>query len=81
MRNAVRMTSGAPSGSSMRAPHFTTGANMPSTSTYWCERLWIRSRPACPVSATTGAPSSVASATPVRSFVAPGPSVARHTPG
>src|SRR5258708_33440180 len=41
----------------------------------------MRSSPACPVIATSGAPSSVASATPVRRLVAPGPSVARQTPG
>ena len=46
----------------------------------WCEVMCIRSVPTWPVIATSGAPSESASATPVTRLVAPGPSVARHTP-
>ena len=42
--------------------------------------MCILSVDTCPVMATSGAPSELASATPVIRFVAPGPSVARQTP-
>ena len=42
--------------------------------------MCILSVPTCPVIATKGAPSRLASATPVMRLVAPGPSVERQTP-
>ena len=78
--NALRTASGMIEAISSRVFHFVIGRNMSTTLTYWCDSLWIRSRPACPVMATTGARSRFASAMPVMRFVAPGPSVARHTP-
>ena len=42
--------------------------------------MCIRSVPTCPVIATKGAPSKLASATPVIRLVAPGPKVDKQTP-
>ena len=77
---ALRMTSGITTGISARVFHLVSGRMSSTMSTYWCDSLWTRSRPACPVIATRGAWSRLASATPVARLVAPGPSVARQTP-
>ncbi len=63
-----------------RAFHLTIGFITPITSMYWCDSLCIRSTSPWPVSATSGALSSSASATGVTRFIAPGPSVPRQTP-
>ena len=60
--------------------HFVIGWKVSTTSMCWCDSLCMRSRDACPVIATTGLPSMLASATPVIRLVAPGPSVDRQTP-
>ena len=77
---ALRITSGMTTGISARVFHLVSGRMSSTMSTYWCDSLWTRSRPAWPVMATSGAWSRLASATPVARLVAPGPSVARHTP-
>ncbi len=77
---ALRMTSGITTGISARVFHLVSGRMCSTMSRYWCDSLWMRSRPACPVMATSGAWSRLASATPVTRLVAPGPRVARHTP-
>src|SRR5437773_520609 len=78
--NALRTASATTAPVSMRAFHFVNGLNTSTMSTYWCDSLWSRCRASWPVIATTGARSRFASARPVARFVAPGPSVARHTP-
>ena len=78
--NALRITSGTTAETSSRVFHLVRGRIDSTMSTYWCDSLWIRSRPAWPVIATSGARSRLASATPVARLVAPGPSVARQTP-
>src|SRR5438105_2128974 len=78
--NAFRTASATTEATSSRVFHLVIGRNMSTTLTYWCDSLWMRSRAAWPVIATTGARSRFASATPVMRLVAPGPSVARHTP-
>jgi len=77
---AFRTASGMMDARAICACHFVTGLNSAITSMYWCDSLCIRSSEACPVMATSGTRSRFASATPVRRFVAPGPSVARQTP-
>ena len=77
---ALRMTSGITAETSSRVFHLVSGRSDSTMSTYWCDSLWMRSRPAWPVMATRGARSRLASATPVARLVAPGPSVARQTP-
>jgi len=77
---ALRKASGMMSGMGRLVFHFVTGRNSVTMSRCWCDSLCIRSWPAWAVSATSGARSMLASATPVMRFVAPGPSVARHTP-
>jgi hypothetical protein len=54
--------------------------NIETTSMCWWDSLCMRSRSACPVSATSGERSRNASATAVMRLVAPGPSVPRQTP-
>src|SRR6266571_449226 len=78
--NAFRRISGTTSGLSTRAFHFVIRLNSWRMSTYWCDSRWIFERFAWAVIATSGARSRKASATPVTRLVAPGPSVARHTP-
>ena len=78
--NALRTTSGITREEFSRTFHFVTGRSIETTSMCWCDSLCIRSRSAWPVSATSGERSRNASATPVTRFVAPGPSVPRHTP-
>ncbi len=78
--NALRTASGMIAGSWTRAFHFVTGFIIRTTSMYWWLSLCISERLVCPVSATTGARSRNASASPVTRLVAPGPSVPRQTP-
>ena len=78
--NALRTTSGITREEFRRTFHFVTGLNIETTSMCWCDSLCIRSRSACPVSATSGERSRNASATAVIRLVAPGPSVPRQTP-
>ena len=79
-RNALRTTSGMISGDATRAFHFVIGRMTSTRSTYWWDSLCIHESGRWPVSATSGARSSVASATAVTRFSAPGPSVPRQTP-
>ena len=52
---AFRTTSGMMAGSDRRAFHLVMGRMTLTTSTYWCDSLCIRSMPAWPVRATSGA--------------------------
>ena len=56
------------------------GRVTPMMSTSWKASLPIIGRPTCPVIATSGTESSIASAMAVTKFVAPGPLVAMQTP-
>ena len=53
---------------------------MPRISTSWNVSTPIKALGTCPVNATTGIESAIASAKPVTRFVAPGPDVAIQTP-
>jgi hypothetical protein len=57
-----------------------TGIVMPRMSASWKPSVPSRWVPTCPVMATTGTESMLASASGVTRFVAPGPEVAMHTP-
>ena len=61
--NALRTTSGITREEFRRAFHFVIGWNIETTSMCWWDSLCIRSRSACPVSATSGERSRNASAT------------------
>ena len=78
--NARRVISETESGRMTSLVRLVTGSNIFVRSRYWCAVRWILSVETCPVMHTSGAPSELASATPVIRLVAPGPSVARHTP-
>ena len=78
--NALRTISGMMRPVLIWAFHLVTGRKVSTTSMCWCDSLCMRSSEAWPVMATTGAPSMLASATPVSRLVAPGPRVDRHTP-
>ena len=78
---ALRTASGMMRGSWTGAFHLVIGLNISTTSMYWWVSLCMPESSTCPVRATMGALSSVASAMPVARLVAPGPSVARQTPG
>ena len=58
-----------------------TGANKRSSGTRWCVIVSIAAPGICAVTASIGARSSQAFATPVTRLVAPGPSVDAQTPG
>ena len=62
-------------------PHFVIGRKSWTRSTTWWDSLYRRSRPACAVIATSGCESRCAFAMPSMRLIAPGPRVARHTPG
>ena len=82
MLNALRTASGTMRGWWMRVFHLVMGRSISTVSMNWCVvSLCMPARPVWPVSATSGAWSSVASPTPVARLLAPGPRVARHTPG
>ena len=77
---AMRTTSFTVSGFTTCLLRFVIGVNIVTRSRYWWDVRCIRSVPTWPVMAISGAPSVLASATPVTRLVAPGPKVARHTP-
>ena len=78
--NAILIISLTVSGLTICLLLFVIGENMLTRSKNWWEVRCIRSVPTCPVIATRGAPSELASATPVTRLVAPGPSVDKQTP-
>jgi hypothetical protein len=77
--NALRTTSGMISGLVTRAFHLVIGGRARRVDEL-VDSLCIRSRSAWPVRATSGARSRKASPMAVTRFIAPGPSVPRHTP-
>ena len=79
--NALRTASVIMRGSWTRVFHLVIGRSMSTVSMNWCVSLCMPARSICPVSATSGALSRLASPMPVARLVAPGPSVARQTPG
>jgi hypothetical protein len=81
MANASPTASPTASGSVAKWFAFVIGAVTPVVSVSWKASLPTRSVETCPVSATRGSESMSASAMPVTRFVAPGPEVARQTPG
>ena len=82
MLNALRTASGTMRGWCRRVFHLVMGRSISTVSmNWWVVSLCMPARPVWPVSATSGAWSSVASPTPVARLLAPGPRVARQTPG
>ena len=82
MLNALRTASGTMRGWWSRVFHLVMGRSISTVSMNWCVvSLCMPARPVWPVRATSGAWSRVASPTPVARLLAPGPSVARQTPG
>ncbi len=79
--NALRTTSGTISGARSWLLYLEIGSNNATRSRYWWLSLCMRVVAACPAMATRGARSMLASATPVTRLVAPGPRVAKQTPG
>jgi hypothetical protein len=78
-RNARGITCNSFSVLSTRKLCFTTGRVMPEVSTSWKASVPIIARGTCPVIATNGIESSLASAIAVTRFVAPGPEEATQT--
>ena len=78
--NALRIISGTAPGVAASADHLVTGANIDTRSTPWCDSLKLRFMPTCADSAISGVELVVASAVPSSRLIAPGPSVAEHTP-
>ncbi len=78
--NALRIISGAAPGMAISADHLVTGANIGTRSTPWCDSLKLRCMPTWADSAISGVELVVASAVPSSRLIAPGPSVAEHTP-
>ena len=78
--NALRIISGTAPGVATSADHLVTGANIDTRSTPWCDSLKLRSMPTCADNAISGVELVVASAVPSSRLIAPGPSVAEHTP-
>ena len=82
MLNALRTASATMRGWWRRVFHLVMGRSISTVSMNWCVvSLCMPARPVWPVSATSGAWSSVASPMPVARLLAPGPRVARQTPG
>ena len=79
--NALRTISATLCSLRMDDAHLVTGLNIETMSMAWWDSLCRRVVAACPAMATTGDESMLAVATPVSRLVAPGPSVARQTPG
>ena len=76
----MRIISGAAPGMAISADHLVTGANIGTRSTPWCDSLKLRCMPTWADSAISGVELVVASAVPSSRLIAPGPSVAEHTP-
>ncbi len=81
MKNPFFTTSGISEACLGWNAYFTTGFAIPIISLSWNASLPIIGVGTCPVTATIGAESACAVAIPVRILVAPGPDVAKHTPG
>ena len=78
--NALRTISAVISGSRICVAYFAIGRNSVTRSRIWWLSLCMRVVAPWPAMATIGARSMFASAKPVMRLVAPGPSVAMHTP-
>ena len=78
--NALRTTSGTVPASQIVCAHLVIGPNIATESMFWWLSLCRRRVLPWPMMHTSGDRSMLASATPVTRFVAPGPSVPRHTP-
>ena len=78
--NALRTISGTISGSRICVAYLEIGANRFTRCRIWWLSLCIRVVAPWPAMPTIGARSMLASAKPVIRLVAPGPSVAMHTP-
>ena len=76
----MRIISGTAPGVATNADHLTTGANIATRSTPWWDSLKLRFMPTWADSAINGVELVVASAVPSSRLIAPGPSVAEHTP-
>ena len=79
--NALRTTSGMIRALVRRAFHLVIGCMTPITSMYWWDSLCMRSTSPCPVSATSGALSRKASATPGDQVHGAGPESAEADAG
>ena len=77
---AMRTISFTESGRTISFDRFVIGSNIETRSRYWWLVRCMRSVPTWAVIAISGAPSELASATPVTRFVAPGPKVEMQMP-